>query len=60
MKIMKIKIIKKINKQTAKHEINNFIKNQVHDYEYEQQILNSLTYCPCECCDGFWFYGLGF
>ena len=33
------------------------MKNQVHDYEYEQQILNSLTYCPCECCDGFWFFG---
>ncbi len=27
------------------------IKNLI--YNYEQQIINSINYCPYECCDGF-------
>ena len=44
---------KKYNKQTNKNLIYNYIKCQVNDYHYEQQIINSVSYCPCECCDGF-------
>jgi hypothetical protein len=41
------------NKQTNKNLIYNYIKYQVNDYNYEQQIIRKENYCPCECCDGF-------
>ena len=50
---MKQMTTKKYNKQTNKNLIYNYIKYQVNDYNYEQQIINSESYCPCECCDGF-------
>jgi hypothetical protein len=48
--------MKEKNKQTKKQNktlICNYIKDQVNDYNYEQQINKSISYCPCECCDGF-------
>ena len=44
---------KKGNKQANKNIIYNYVKYQVNDYHCEQQIINSASYCPCECCDGF-------
>jgi len=41
------------NKQTNKNLIYNYIKYQVNDYNYEQQIIRKENYCPYECCDGF-------
>jgi len=35
-----------------KHLIYN-IRCQVKEYNCEQQIINSDSYCPFECCDGF-------
>jgi hypothetical protein len=48
--------MKLINKQTKpqhKKLIRNYINDQVNDYNYEQQIINRVSYCPYECCDGF-------
>jgi hypothetical protein len=44
---------KKYNKQTNKKSIYNYIIQEMNDYNYEQQIINRINYCPCECCDGF-------
>ena len=43
----------KTKKSKTKHLIYQDIKSQFHEYNYEQQIINSVSYCPYECCDGF-------
>ncbi len=44
---------KKYNKQTNKNLIYNYIKYEANDYDEEQRIITSDSYCPYECCDGF-------
>ena len=34
------------NKQTNKNLIYNYIKYEVNDYNYEQQIIRKENYCP--------------
>jgi hypothetical protein len=48
-----MKLINKQTKPQLKKLIRNYINDQVNDYNYEQQIINSISYCPYECCDGF-------
>ena len=43
----------KFNKSKNKKLIYNYINQETGDYNYEQQIINRINYCPCECCDGF-------
>lgn len=44
---------KKYIKQKNKKLIYNYIGYEIDEYKYEQQIINSINYCSCECCDGF-------
>jgi hypothetical protein len=44
---------KKFNKSKNKKLIYNYINQEIDDYNYEQQIINRINYCPYECCDGF-------
>ena len=43
----------KYNKPKNKKLIYNYIIQEMDDYNYEQQIINRINYCSCECCDGF-------
>lgn len=43
----------KYNKPKNKKLIYNYIIQEMDDYNYEQQIINRINYCPYECCDGF-------
>lgn len=43
----------KQTKQQIKKLICNFIKAEVDEYNCEQCVINSISYCPYECCDGF-------
>ena len=43
----------KFNKSKNKKLIYNYIIQEIDDYNYEQQIINRINYCPCECYDGF-------
>ena len=43
----------KFNKSKNKKLIYNYIIQEIDDYNYEQQIINRINYCPCEFCDGF-------
>jgi hypothetical protein len=43
----------KFNKSKNKKLIYNYIIQEIDDYNYEQQIINRINYCPYECCDGF-------
>ena len=43
----------KFNKSKNKKLIYNYIIQEIDDYNYEQQMINRINYCPYECCDGF-------
>ena len=43
----------KYNKPKNKKLIYNYIIQETDDYNYQQQIINRINYCPYECCDGF-------
>ena len=43
----------KFNKSKNTKLIYNYINQEIDDYNYEQQIINRINYCPYECCDGF-------
>jgi hypothetical protein len=42
---------KRINKQTGKQVIRNDIRKQLDEYNNEQRLIRSISYCPCICCD---------
>lgn len=45
--------LKQKSKPKNKKLIYNYIIQEINDYNYEQQIINNINYCPCELCDGF-------
>jgi len=45
--------LKQKSKFKNKQLIHNYIIQEINDYNYEQQIINRINYCPCELCNGF-------
>ncbi len=47
-----MKYTRKYKTHKLKHKLSH-IKNELENYNLEQEIMNRKNYCPYECCDGF-------